>query len=159
MARALAISERTVFAIILALLPLVYFYPAVFGGLALAQGDGWSANLPLRVLTGRIIANGQVPVWNPFAFGGMPLLGDIYAGSLYPANWLFALLPPGFAMNAVVITTYHIALIGTYLFARKGFLALTPGDVAGGVSDNPTLYAYGTFSRNAYLWDVGSGEN
>ena len=118
MARALATSERTVFAIILALLPLVYFYPAVFGGLALAQGDGWSANLPLRVLTGRIIANGQVPVWNPFAFGGMPLLGDIYAGSLYPANWLFALLPPGFAMNAVVITTYHIALVGAYRYAR-----------------------------------------
>ena len=116
--RARQVSERTVFAVILTLLPLIYFYPAVFGGLALAQGDGWSANLPLRVLTGRSIAHGYLPVWNPFIFGGMPLLADIYTGSLYPATWLFALLPPGLAMNAVVITTYHIALVGAYRYAR-----------------------------------------
>jgi len=49
-----------------------------------------------------------------------------------------------------VLPVYFIA---TYLFARKGIRAFTPGDIAGGVSDNPTLYAYGTFSRNAVSWD------
>jgi len=58
-----------------------------------------------------------------------------------------------FVADLPILPVYYLA---TYLFARKGVLALTPGDVAGGVSDNPTLYAYGTFSRNAYLWDVAS---
>jgi peptide/nickel transport system substrate-binding protein len=55
-----------------------------------------------------------------------------------------------FVADLPVLPIYYIA---TYLFARKEVRALTPGDVAGGVSDNPTLYAYGTFSRNAYLWE------
>ena len=55
-----------------------------------------------------------------------------------------------FVADLPILPIYYIA---TYLFARKGVSAFTPGDVTGGVSDNPTLYAYGTFSRNAYLWD------
>jgi len=56
-----------------------------------------------------------------------------------------------FVADLPVLPMYFLA---TYLFARKGVRAMTPDDVAGGVSDNPTLYAYGTFSRNAYLWDL-----
>ncbi len=55
-----------------------------------------------------------------------------------------------FVADLPVLPIYYLA---TYLFARKEVRALTAGDVAGGVSENPTLYAYGTFSRNAYLWD------
>ncbi|MGH9838597.1 MAG: YfhO family protein [Blastocatellia bacterium] len=103
----------------LIVLPLVYFYPAVIGWISLAPGDGITANLGLRILVGQMIAHGQLPLWNPHIFAGMPLLATGYPGVLYPPNWLFAVLPPGAAMNAVVITTYHLALIGAYLYARR----------------------------------------
>jgi len=106
-------------AVILFLLPLIYFYPALTGEVALAQGDGWTQNLGVRVLIGRMIGSGDLPLWNPFIFAGTPLLASIYPGALYPPNWLFAIFSPGVAMNLVVITTYHLALIGTYLFGRK----------------------------------------
>ncbi len=103
----------------LLLLPLLYFYPATFGWLTLVPGDGWSSNFGVRVLVGKMIAHGQLPLWNPYIYGGMPLLAAIYPGALYPPNWLFAVLSPGAAMNVVVISSYHIALFGTYLYARR----------------------------------------
>ncbi|HWQ31558.1 MAG TPA: YfhO family protein [Blastocatellia bacterium] len=112
------ITERRFAGLIILLLPLAWFLPAVAGRVALVQGDGWPQQLGVRVLTGELIASGALPLWNPYVFGGMPLLAAAYPGALYPLNWLFALLPPGAAMNAVVIATFYVALIGAYRFAR-----------------------------------------
>jgi len=49
----------------------------------------------------------------------MPLLASIQPGALYPPTWFFAVLSPQAAMNAMVISTYHVALIGAYLYARR----------------------------------------
>jgi hypothetical protein len=111
-------TGRALSAAVLCLLPLVYFAEAVLGRVALVQGDGWTANLGLRILTGQLLAQGTLPLWNPYLFGGMPLLASVYPGVLYPPNWLFALLPPGIAMNLVVISTFHLALFGAYRYAR-----------------------------------------
>lgn len=112
-------SNRSILVVvILIMLPLIFFMPAWLGGVALVQGDGWVANFGLRLLAGRIMREGSLPLWNPYIFAGMPLLASIYPGALYPFNWIFAVLSPGLAMQVVVITTYHIALIGSYLYAR-----------------------------------------
>ncbi|MGE0131038.1 MAG: YfhO family protein [Blastocatellales bacterium] len=101
------------------LIPLVYFYPVLLGKVVLAPGDGWAQNLGVRALAGQMLSDGQPPLWNPYIFGGMPLMASVVSGAFYPPNWLFAILPAGLAMNVVVITTYHLALVGTYLYARR----------------------------------------
>ena len=103
----------------LILLPLVYFFSAVTGEATLAPGDGWTQIFGIRVLIGQMIGSGQLPLWNPYIFAGMPLLASIQPGALYPPTWLFAVLSPQAAMNAMVISTYHVALIGAYLYARR----------------------------------------
>jgi Dolichyl-phosphate-mannose-protein mannosyltransferase/Bacterial membrane protein YfhO len=113
------LRARLATAAALTLLPLVFFYPAVKGAIILAPGDGWSQNLGVRFLIGEMIRNGQLPLWNPYIFCGTPLLGAIQPGALYPPNWLFTVFSPKTAMNLVVITTYHVALIGAYLYARR----------------------------------------
>jgi len=110
---------RIVTAVTLTLLPILFFYPAVLGEIMLAPGDGWSQILGVRILIGEMIRNGQLPLWNPYIFCGMPLLAAIQPGALYPPAWLFAIFSPKAAMNWMVITTYHIALIGAYLYARR----------------------------------------
>ena len=62
----------------LALLPILFFYPAIFGDVALVPGDGWTQNFGVRVLIGRMIARGEWPLWNPYIFAGTPLLASIY---------------------------------------------------------------------------------
>lgn len=106
-------------AITISLMPLLYFLPAVLGDLTLSPGDGWSRNMGIRILIGQSVRSGELPLWNPYLFAGMPLLANIQAGALYPPNWLFAVFPPRAAMNLMVITTYHIALAGAYLYARR----------------------------------------
>jgi Bacterial membrane protein YfhO len=112
------LSGRNLSTLVIILLPLIYLYPAVLGTVTLVQGDGWTDLLGLHIALGQSIAQGVFPLWNPHIFGGMPLLAEIYTGALYPPNWLFGLLPPGVAVNIVVITTYHIALAGAYRYAR-----------------------------------------
>jgi len=110
---------RILTAATLILLPLIYFFPAVIGKIALVPGDGLTQNLGVRVLIGQMLRDGYLPLWNPYIFAGTPLLASIYPGALYPPNWLFALFSPVTAMNIVVITTYHLTIIGTYLYARR----------------------------------------
>jgi hypothetical protein len=102
----------------LILFPFLYFYPAIKKEIVLAMGDSWSYSILLRMLQARMMSEGMIPLWNPYTFAGMPLLAAIQPGVLYPPNWLFLFFSPGVAMNLVVITTYHIALIGTYLYLR-----------------------------------------
>lgn len=108
--------NRIAIAATIFLLPLLYFLPA---SVILSPGDGWTQNLGVRYLIGESIRQGIIPLWNPYIFAGMPLLATVYPGALYPPNWLFALLPPVWAINLVVITTFQLCLLGTYLFARS----------------------------------------
>jgi hypothetical protein len=103
----------------LILLPLLYFFPAVIGKITLVPGDGLSQNLGVRILIGQMLRDGNLPLWNPYIFAGTPLLASIYPGALYLPNWLFALFPATTAMNIVVITTYHLTIIGIYLYGRR----------------------------------------
>jgi hypothetical protein len=111
--------SRIASALTLLFLPLVYFFPAALGKVTLAPGDGWTQIIGIRILTGQMIASGELPLWNPYIFAGMPLLGSIQPGALYPPTWLFAVWSPQTAMNVLVITTYHLALIGTYFYSRR----------------------------------------
>ncbi|HKQ73498.1 MAG TPA: YfhO family protein [Blastocatellia bacterium] len=113
-----SLHGNRIVAVILLLLPLIYFWPAVAGVNLLAMGDGWSYSLLMKALCGRMLAQGTLPLWNPYLFGGSPLLAGIQPGALYPPNWLFAIFSPGVAMNIVVITTYHLSMVGMYLYAR-----------------------------------------
>src|SRR5262249_39130577 len=107
---------RPVVALLLLLLPLAYFFPAVQGKVTLVPGDGWTQIFGIRFLIGQILRQGQLPFWNPYIFAGMPLLASLQPGALYPPTWLAAVLSAKLATNVIVVLTYHLALIGTYLF-------------------------------------------
>lgn len=124
-------GARLAVAAALTLLPLLYFLPVLVYKMTLSPGDGLTQNLGVRVLMGQMISQGHLPLWNPYIFAGTPLLASIYPGALYPPNWLFALFAATTAMNLVVITTYHLSLLGTYLYARRIGLTRIGAIIAG----------------------------
>ncbi|NOT62866.1 MAG: hypothetical protein HOP19_21870, partial [Acidobacteria bacterium] len=132
--------SRFIIAALIVMLPLVYFFPAVTLENLLAMGDSLQYSILLRKLLGEQLRAGVLPLWNPYTFGGMPLLAAIQPGVLYPPNWLFAVLPLGVAQNFVVITSYHWGLLGTYLFVR-----------ALGLSRISSLFSGLTFAFGGYL--------
>src|SRR5215208_5639213 len=74
---------------------------------------------PYHALAAALVANGELPLWNPYAFSGIPLIGDGQTAMFYPPSWLFFLLPGSAALNYDVLLQFSIAGIGLFLFARS----------------------------------------
>ena len=77
-----------------------------------------------------MLAAGHLPLWNPYVFSGIPLLGDGQTAMFYPPNWLFFLLPGETALNLVVLLQFSIAGVGMFAFARTLGLWRIPAFVA-----------------------------
>jgi hypothetical protein len=78
---------------------------------------------PLYEISFGALAEGRLPVWNPFHLTGLPWLATLQAGFFYPPHAVYLLLPTGAAL--AVIHAVHLALIAvtTALFARRMGLA------------------------------------
>jgi hypothetical protein len=112
--------------IILGAIPLLIFGVAAAVGHPFAPGDDAIQNFPLRVLAGRQLASGHLPVFNPYSWGGSALLGGWNAGALYPFTFLFAVLPPAGAWAVNEIIVYAVGALGLYAFLRALPLATVP---------------------------------
>ncbi|HEX3279820.1 MAG TPA: YfhO family protein [Pyrinomonadaceae bacterium] len=101
------------------LAPLCYFFRAVLGQRVISPDDGIIFNIPLRVAAANIIRAGYLPLWNPYLFSGMPLHGAAQAGLLFPLNWFYLLFSAPVATNVMMLSTYMLAALGAYLYARR----------------------------------------
>ncbi len=116
---------------LLLLVPLLAIgIPSLLGYHVMMVWDNQVQNLPLRVLAGRDIAAGHLPLWNPFVWSGTPLLGGFNAGAFYPAILLFAALPSFTAWALTWILTYWISIVGIYLLCRKLSISTLPATIA-----------------------------
>ena len=106
-------------AIAVSLLPLIYFLPATCGSLIISPDDGVIFNIPIRVAVANMIRAGHLPLWNPYIFSGMPLFGAAQAGVLFPLNWFYLLFSIPVATNLMMLSSYMLAALGAYLYARR----------------------------------------
>jgi hypothetical protein len=119
----------------IAVLSLLLLPLAVFSQQALLYRVFYVADVqhyfyPYHVLVGRLSAQGDLPLWNAYAFSGIPLLGDGQTALFYPPNWLFLILPGPTALNYDVLLQFCIAGVGMYLYARSLALFRLPAFVA-----------------------------
>ena len=138
----------------------VYFAPFFVGdqlgqSYSLFSEVPWHAAAPLGVLKAELARNassdaahtfypalsvardqvraGHVPLWDPYAYAGTTLLGDMQSALLFPLTWLAVVLPLKFAWGLIAILKLLIAGIGTYAFARQLGVGRRGGLVAGTV--------------------------
>ncbi len=102
----------------------VFGIPQLFG-MTFLSGDNFIQNLPMRVLVGKDLIHGVLPLWNPYLFSGTPLLGGFNAGAAYPLTWLTALLPVFTAWTLTLAVAYDVALAGMYVFLRRQAISST----------------------------------
>jgi hypothetical protein len=112
-------------AILVALPVIIFGIPAVLGH-AVLPGDDLTQNFPLRVLAGRQIRGGQLPLYDPYIWGGAPLLASWNAAAAYPLTFLFAVLPGTAAWTLNMIVTWAVAGLGMFVFLRALRLASLP---------------------------------
>ncbi len=127
---------EVILVVCLALSPFLFFWrvvtPNPADAMSIAAGDFLGQYYPLRALAARTLATGRLPLWNPYWYGGQPLMADIQAGALYPPQLLQALLLTAagadFSPRALewqLILHFVWAAVGTYWLGRR--LARTDG--------------------------------
>jgi hypothetical protein len=76
---------------------------------------------------------GELPLWCPDSFGGMPFIHDVQVGAFYPFHWPLYLLPQdwlGAAMSWLVVAHVFIAGCCMRAYGRKQGLGEIPALVA-----------------------------
>jgi len=112
------LSDRHWFAIAVGVYALLAL--GMFGAL-LIQSDrivsaAWTSEIRynfyhLRAFGFGELARGNLPLWNPHLFAGVPYAANFEAALFYPPNWIFLLLPTANAINlSVALHTFLIAL-------------------------------------------------
>jgi hypothetical protein len=125
---------------------LIFGLPALLGH-AVLPGDDLTQNLPLRILAGREIRAGHLPLYDPYIWSGAPLLAGWNAAAAYPLTWLFAILPGTAAWTVNMIATWAVAGLGMFCFLRAlrlaslaSFLGAFSFAFAGGMSAQVTHF-------------------
>ncbi len=88
--------------------------------------DSMAQFYPWRLLLHRAAQQGQLPLWNPYQFGGYPFVGNGQSALFYPPNWLYFFVPPqiGLGLSAAL----HVFLGGLFMWglARAWNLSVLP---------------------------------
>jgi hypothetical protein len=122
--------------------------PAVFAAMALAtlhsvlfqSGNlvvsSPSTDLILQFLPWRDFGFGQLrhgnlPLWNPYVFGGAPYFAGFQSALLYPPNWLHLVLPLTTAINWIIAIHLFAAGYFTYLWCRGRGTSIVAALLAG----------------------------
>jgi Bacterial membrane protein YfhO len=116
--------------LVLGLLPFVLFPRIALIERVFSVHDVQAYFFPYHVLPAKMVARGELPLWNPYVFAGIPLLGDGQTAMFYPPNWLFFMLPGPAALNYALLLQFSIAGIGMYWFARVLGLSRLPSFIS-----------------------------
>ncbi|MGH9169899.1 MAG: hypothetical protein ACRD0Z_03370 [Acidimicrobiales bacterium] len=99
--------------------PALLLAIAALAGYPLITGDDLAQNFPLEELSGRVLAAGHMPLWDPYLWSGTPLLGGTNAHSFLPITLLFAVFPPLAAWVVGEAVVFALAAVGTQLLLRR----------------------------------------
>jgi len=104
------------------LLSVILYWPFVLAGKTLFWGAPLLQFWPWRRWVAVQLHAGQIPLWNPFAGSGTPLLADHQSAIFYPLNAIFWVLPVERAMGLSL--AIHAVLAGGAMYALARDLGL-----------------------------------
>jgi hypothetical protein len=127
--RPLGRADRWALSLFVFIPAMLFIVPALLGHPAI-DADNLIQNFPLRVLAGKQIASGHLPLLDPLTNAGTPLLGGMNAGALYPLTVIFAFTPaiPAWIFNLIVI--YVTSAVGVFVLLRWHGLRTVPSAAA-----------------------------
>jgi len=120
--------------------PLFLFWPFFLQGKVLFWGTPIAQFYPWRNLAVSLLRQGVIPLWNPYAGSGSPLLANHQTAVFYPLFNLYFLLPTEKALTFEVAT--HLWLAGIFMyFCALGF----------GLREEAAILAGLAYMGNGYL--------
>lgn len=118
-------SRKTFFTatVILFLFTLAMFYDLLFTGKAVLLSsrstDLYSIFIPFIKFGFGEIKKGNLPLWCPHIFSGMPFMGEFQSALLYPLNLLYLILPFPVSINYIIALHVFLGGVFMYLWSRR----------------------------------------
>lgn len=108
-------------------------WPMLLGRYLLGD-DQYVAGYAFRLFAAEAFKEtGQIPLWNPYLFGGLPYVAAMHGDIFYPTAWLRWILPIDTAMNLGL--ALHLVLAGCTMYALLRWLRVGwAGAVIGGLA-------------------------
>lgn len=104
---------------VIVVLALLFFYRLAFTDLILARGDTFAYFYPYWDARDAALSSGNLPLWSPDLFMGVPLLANSQLGTFYPPNGLTVALAAPDAIRVSILIHIAWAGLGAFWLARR----------------------------------------
>src|SRR5258708_2870619 len=106
-------------------LAVAVFFSGILSQHTFLWDDVLAQTYPFRAFAATSLANHELPLWNPYVFGGMPFQADIQSAIFYLPNLLLTLFVDGgrlpyYALEVMILAHFWLAAI-TMFFLAKDF--------------------------------------
>jgi hypothetical protein len=133
------------------------FWPILAAGPYELPGLDATVHYPWEVFTRAALAAGQLPLWNPYLFAGMPHAADVQTIVFYPPAVLLRWLRPEAFLSWQAVAHMWIGGAGTLLLGRViglswGASAATAAAIALGGTNAARLYNGHLLVINTVAW-------
>src|SRR6266550_6470638 len=134
------------FAILLAVLLLASFPDVIFGWRSFFTRDFANFGYPLAWHVQQSYRAGEIPLWNPYNFAGLPFLAQWNTLALYPPSLIYILLPLPWSLNFFNLLHMHLGGLGMFGLARRWLRDGRAAGVAG------VAYAFSGLMVSSLMW-------
>ena len=134
------------FAIMLGLLLLASFPDVVFGWRSFFTRDFANFGYPLAWHVQQSYRAGEIPLWNPYNFAGLPFLAQWNTLALYPPSLIYILMPLPWSLNCFNLLHLFLAGLGMFCLARRWLQDGRAASVAA------VAYAFGGLTVSSLMW-------
>ena len=107
------------FATGLVLLVLVSFPDILLGWQSFFTRDFSNFGYPLAYYVRQSYRAGEIPLWDPYNFAGIPFLAQWNTLCLYPPSLLYVLLPLPWSLNFFNLAHLYLGGLGMFCLARR----------------------------------------
>jgi hypothetical protein len=140
----------------LGLATLVVLWPLGLTNRVLAGIDAYTYFTPYWAYRMAAFRSGQLPLWNPYLFLGVPFLANPQAAVLYPLHWPLSWLDPPQALVWSALLHIWLASAFTYVFGRRSLGLTRPAAFLAGLLFGLGGYALARIENinqlNALAW-------
>lgn len=145
--------------LIFALTTLFFFKAHIFGN-SFFWEDFTEQVYPNRAFAAKNMAEGNIPFWNPYSFGGMPFMADVQSALFYPPNLILDSIvstnPYSVkSLQILIILHFFLAQIGMYVLMRKlgvSMLGSMISSIAYGFSSPLVLHIFHPMQVEHLAW-------
>ena len=134
------------FALGLAVLVLVSFPDVLLGWRSFFTRDFSNFGYPIACHVQQSYRAGEVPLWNPYNFAGLPFLAQWNTLALYPPSLIYIALPLPWSLNLFNLFHLYFGGLGMFCLARRWVGDGRAASVAG------VGYAFGGLMVSCLMW-------